>query len=76
MKRERGGTVPEPARVSGKGIHLPNPSYWPLVTGVGVAAVFASLMALGHDKAGAWLVVVAVALLFFGVYRWAFEPAG
>jgi hypothetical protein len=76
MKRERGGTVPEPARVSGKGIHLPNPSYWPLVAGVGVAAVFASLMALGHDKAGAWLVVVAVALLFFGVYRWAFEPAG
>jgi cytochrome c oxidase subunit 1 len=75
-KREQGGTVPEPARVSGKGIHLPNPSYWPLVSGVGVAAVFTSLMLLGHDKAGAWLVVVSVALLFFGVYRWAFEPTG
>ena len=75
-KRTRGGPLPEPARVSGKGIHLPNPSYWPLVAAAGVTAVFVSLMLLGHDKAGAWLVVASVALLFFGVYRWAFEPAG
>jgi cytochrome c oxidase subunit 1 len=75
-KRQRGGTWPEPVRVSGKGIHLPNPSIWPLVTALGIAAVFTSLMALGHDKAGAGLVVAAVLLLFFGIYRWAFEPAG
>jgi cytochrome c oxidase subunit I len=76
-KRERRLTqLPEPARVSGAGIHLPNPSYWPLVAAMGVAAVFISLMLLGHDKAGAWLVAASVALLFFGVYRWAFEPAG
>jgi hypothetical protein len=55
---------------------MPNPSYWPLISAIGVTAVFASLMALGHDKAGAWLVVASVALLFFGIYRWAFEPAG
>jgi hypothetical protein len=47
-----------------------------LVTAIGVTAVFVSLMLLGHDKAGAWPVVASVALLFFGVYRWAFEPAG
>src|SRR3954451_17859845 len=75
-KRQRGGPLPEPARVSGQGIHLPNPSFWPLVSAVGVAAVFTSLMALGHDKAGAGLVAAAVLLLFFGIYRWAFEPAG
>ena len=75
-KRGRGGVIPEPARVSGKGIHLPNPSYWPLVTAVGVTAIFVSLMLLGHDKAGAWPVVASVALLFLGVYKWAFEPAG
>jgi hypothetical protein len=76
-KREQRLTqLPEPARVSGAGIHLPNPSYWPLFAAVGVAAVFTSLMLLGHDKAGAWLVAASVALLFFGVYRWAFEPAG
>jgi cytochrome c oxidase subunit 1 len=76
-KRERGGRhLPEPPRVSGAGIHLPNPSFWPLVAAVGVAAVFITLMLLGHDKAGALPVIAAVALLFFGVYRWAFEPAG
>jgi cytochrome c oxidase subunit I len=77
VKREQGRTtLPEPARVSGAGIHLPNPSYWPLVAAVGVASVFITLMLLGHDKAGPLPVVAAVLLLFFGVYRWAFEPAG
>jgi hypothetical protein len=33
-------------------------------------------MLLGHDKAGPLPVIAAVALLFFGIYRWAFEPAG
>jgi hypothetical protein len=76
-KRERrGAALTEPPRVSGKGIHLPNPSYWPAVAAVGVASVFTSLMALGHDKAGPLAVVAAVALLFFGIYMWAFEPAG
>ena len=77
IKREQGRTaLPEPPRVDGAGIHLPNPSFWPLVAAVGVASVFATLMLLGHDKAGPLPVVAAVALLFFGVYRWAFEPAG
>jgi cytochrome c oxidase subunit 1 len=74
LKRQRGGTLPEPARVSGAGIHMPNPSYWPLVTAAGVLAVFVSLMVLGHT--GVWGVVAAVALLFLGVYKWAYEPAG
>jgi cytochrome c oxidase subunit I len=73
-KRQRGGTVPEPARVSGKGIHMPNPSYWPVVAAVGVLAVLVSLMFLGHT--GVWGVVAATAILFLGVYMWAFEPAG
>ena len=38
-KRERGGPLPEPPRVSGQGIHLPNPSFWPLVAAIGVAGV-------------------------------------
>ena len=36
-KREHGGPLPEPRRVSGAGIHLPNPSYWPIVTAAGAA---------------------------------------
>jgi cytochrome c oxidase subunit 1 len=73
---KRGGRsrLPEPPRVSGAGIHLPNPSYWPAVTALGVTAVFVALMLIGHT--GAWGLIAAGLLLFFGVYRWAFEPAG
>ena len=73
-KRQRGGQLPEPARVSGAGIHMPNPSYWPLVTAVGVLAVFVSLMVMGYT--GIWGIVASFALLFVGVYKWAYEPAG
>jgi cytochrome c oxidase subunit 1 len=72
-KRERGGQLPEPARVSGAGIHMPHPSYWPAVAAIGVASVFISLMML--PKLGPAGVVVAVLILFLGVYKWAFEPA-
>jgi hypothetical protein len=73
MKRSR-GPLPEPVRVSGAGIHLPNPSYWPAVAALGVAAVFVGVMLLGHI--GPLGIVAGVALLLFGIYRWAFEPAG
>ena len=72
-KREAGGRLPEPQRGSGKGIHLPHPSYWPLVSAMGVAAVFISMMMIPHFHA--WGVIAAVALLFFGVFNWVFEPA-
>jgi len=73
-KRERGGQLPEPQRVSGAGIHLPNPSYWPLLAAVGVALVFVALQLL--PLLGPLGVVVAVLFLFFSVFKWAFEPAG
>jgi cytochrome c oxidase subunit 1 len=72
-KRQAGGKLPEPVRTSGEGIHLPNPSIWPLVTSVGVTAVFVALML--HEKVGPIGIAAAVSVLFFGVYRWAFEPA-
>ena len=73
-KRQRGGQLPEPARVSGAGIHMPNPSYWPLVTAVGILAFFVFLMVMG--KTGIWPVIASFALLLLGVYKWAYEPAG
>src|SRR5688500_2836085 len=73
-KRERGGQLPEPQRVSGAGIHLPNPSYWPLLAAVGVALVFVALQLL--PLLGPLGVVVAVLFLCFSVFKWAFEPAG
>ena len=74
MKRERGGPLPEPPRVSGKGIHLPNPSYWPLVSAIGVLGLMIGLMVSHH--VGPWGIIAGTAILFIGVYNWAFEPAG
>jgi cytochrome c oxidase subunit 1 len=73
-KRERGGPLPEPPRVSGAGIHLPNPSIWPLVAAVGVTGLMVGLMTA--HIVGPWGIVVGLSILFFGVYNWAFEPAG
>ena len=73
-RREAGGKLPEPRRTSGAGIHLPNPSYWPILAAFGVTAVFTSLML--HDKVGPIGIFIAVSILFFSIYNWVFEPVG
>jgi hypothetical protein len=65
--------VGEPARVSGAGIHLPNPSYWPILAALGVLLTFLALM--NHEKVGPIGIVAGVAVLFFSVFKWVFEPA-
>jgi len=70
-KRALGGPLPEPARVSGAGIHMPNPSYWPLVTALG-----AMVTLIGFMAGGVAVNLTGAAILFFGAFRWAFEPAG
>ncbi len=75
LRREL-GSLPEPQRVSGAGIHLPNPSYYPLVAAIGVFVTLGGILfAQPHFP---WYVITltGVAVLFYGVYRWAFEPAG
>ncbi len=50
-------------------IHMPNPSYWPIVAAFGPL-----LMAIGmltHKG----ISVLGIAVLTYAVYRWAFEPA-
>ena len=71
MKRERGGAPPEPARVSGKGIHMPNPSYWPLVTAIGLITALTGFL-VGFP----YVNLVGAAILLTGIFSWAFEPAG
>ncbi|HEX5387484.1 MAG TPA: cytochrome c oxidase subunit I [Gemmatimonadales bacterium] len=72
-KRERGGPLPEPLRVSGQGIHLPAPSFWPAVAAVGVMGLFLGIML--SPKVGPWAIFVGVSVLFFGVFNWIFEPS-
>ncbi len=71
VRRERGGPLPEPTPVSGEGIHLPNPSYWPLVTAIGVLVVFCGFI-IGFP----YVNLVGAVILFTGIFRWAFEPTG
>jgi cytochrome c oxidase subunit 1 len=54
----------------GHGIHLPAPSYYPMITALGLpilgyAAVFEYV----------WLGIIGAIVLFFGMYAWAIEPA-
>jgi hypothetical protein len=60
--------------VSGQGIHLPNPSYWPLVSALGVLGLMVGVMLEPHI--GPWGIITGGAILLFGVFNWAFEPAG
>jgi cytochrome c oxidase subunit 1 len=73
LRRASGGKLPEPQRVSGAGIHMPRPSIWPLVTAVGVVVVIGSI--LFTHAFGQWFLITltGAAILFYGVYRWAFE---
>jgi hypothetical protein len=53
----------------GHGIHLPSPSYYPLIMTLalpilGYAAVFKN----------PWLAIPGVLILVFGMYAWAIEP--
>jgi cytochrome c oxidase subunit 1 len=73
-KRQRGGQLPEPPLVSGQGIHLPHPSHWPVVAALGILAMMTGVILLPHI--GPWGIIAGGAILLFGVFRWAFEPAG
>ena len=62
-------------------IHMPNPSFYPLITGIGIF-----LMALGLLVNNPWvtfqllslpsLSVVGFLVMVLGIYGWSFEPAG
>jgi cytochrome c oxidase subunit 1 len=75
LRRASGGQLPEPERVSGAGIHMPRPSIWPLVTAFGVLGVLGSILFTHAFQYWFVITLVGVAILFYGAYRWAFEPA-
>ncbi|MDZ7734416.1 MAG: cytochrome c oxidase subunit 4 [Acidimicrobiia bacterium] len=50
-------------------VHLPSPSYWPLVIAVGFPIVGYGVIY------NLWLCLIGGALLLAGIFGWAFEPA-
>ena len=65
-----GGAVEEDQHAGdGHGIHMPSPSFFPLIAAIGFPIMATGMI---YDYA---LVPVGVAVLFTGIYGWAFEPA-
>jgi len=52
----------------GKGVHLPSPSYWPLVTALGLPIIGYGLLYTW------WLCVIGGIVTVVGIYGWAMEP--
>ena len=71
-QRRTHGEAPEPKRMSGEGIHLPNPSFWPIVTALGIAIFFVGFL-LGVNL---WVILTGGGIVALGIFAWAFEPAG
>ena len=75
MKRAAGvRTLPEPTLDSGKGIHLPGPSWWPLVVAVGILVFFIGFM-VKHSYAFPFgpITIVGFLLTATGIFKWAYE---
>jgi hypothetical protein len=51
-------------------IHLPQPSFWPLVVGLGVLIAVSALLFLPDSL---WFMVIAGAFMLFGIMGWALE---
>jgi len=68
-------TLPEPALSDGKGIHLPGPSWWPLIVSLGVITFFIGMMI---ERTWAfWFTPVSIVgflVTLFGTYKWVYEP--
>jgi cytochrome c oxidase subunit 1 len=57
------------AHGGGHGIHLPSPSYWPLVAALGMPIVAYGVI---YSR---WLLGAGVLVMLVGLYAWAMEPS-
>jgi cytochrome c oxidase subunit 1 len=68
-RTEHHDPMPDPPAVPPAPVHVPGGSWWPLVTALGLPVL--ALAPLAHAL---WLALLGVALVIYGIYRWAFEP--
>jgi cytochrome c oxidase subunit I len=57
-------------------VHMPNTSYWPLVTSVGVSMIFAGFLTPFTIGFMPTITLLGIVVLIIGIYAWSFEPAG
>jgi len=70
IKRAKGGNVGEPKRYAEDAVLMPNPSWWPMITSIGIIIFFVGLVF--HVNLPVILLGAGVVLL--GIFKWAFEP--
>jgi hypothetical protein len=51
-------------------VHLPNPSWWPLILGVAILVAVIGLLFLPENP---WLTIIATPFILFGIMGWALE---
>ena len=59
------------------GIHLPPPSFWPIILAAGISSIFIGLIfrQVTGPLHNAWyLMFVGVVTTMLSIYAWAFEP--
>jgi cytochrome c oxidase subunit 1 len=67
---EAGADEPDPAgHGAGHGIHLPSPSYWPLVAAIGMPVIAYGVLYSW------WAVGIGFVVALVGFYGWALEPS-
>jgi cytochrome c oxidase subunit I len=65
------GAAPDhdPGRGDGHAIHLPSPSFWPLVASIGLPIIAYGVLYSW------WLVAAGIVVVAVGLYGWALEPS-
>ena len=59
----------------GHGIHLPSPSFYPLITALGLPVMAYGLIVKVHMEYTGWSIIAAgLLLMFLGIYGWCLEP--
>ncbi|MER3419436.1 MAG: cytochrome c oxidase subunit I [Chloroflexota bacterium] len=59
----------------GHGIHMPSPSYWPIVTAAGLPTMASGLLITTANAVAGWVVVgVGALVLLAGIFGWSLEP--
>jgi cytochrome c oxidase subunit 1 len=57
-------------------VHMPNPSFWPLVAAVGLSMIFAGFLMPWYLGAFPVITLLGIPVLMVGITSWSFEPAG
>ncbi|MCS7001352.1 MAG: hypothetical protein NZ518_00745 [Dehalococcoidia bacterium] len=73
-------TIERPPTAEELHIHMPNRSYWPVVTALGLVVLASGVIVINDPNvfegvAGLVVTVIGALILITGMYSWALEPA-